>query len=124
MKDKTKDVGFVVLKSKMYSYIKKDDEGDKKWKGINKSVTKNIMHEEYKNTLFEKKKMRHNMKKKIQSKSHQLGQYDIKDTKLTMGLKLYHTIIKISINYFDRFVTQWELIVLIELIRCHKFWSD
>ena len=30
MKDKTKDVGFVVLKSKMYSYIKKDDEGDKK----------------------------------------------------------------------------------------------
>ena len=62
-------VEFVGLKSNIYSRVKEDNEGDKKVKGINKDVVKNIMHEEYENTLFEKKQMRHN-KERIQGKSH------------------------------------------------------
>ena len=46
---------FAWLKSMIYSYRKWYNEGDKKVKGINKNIVKNITHEEYENTTFEKK---------------------------------------------------------------------
>ena len=42
MKDGTKDIPiikFLRLKAKMYSFTKKDDKGDKKAKGINKTLS-------------------------------------------------------------------------------------
>ena len=42
---------FVGLKSKMYSYVKDNEEGGRTAKGIKKNVIKNnIKHEDYKNT--------------------------------------------------------------------------
>lgn len=61
---------FVGLKSKMYSYIKNNNSGGKTAKGIKKSVIKNdIKHENYKQTLFEKKQLHHKMKT-IRSQNH------------------------------------------------------
>lgn len=46
-------VEFVGWRSKMYSYIKDNDKGDKTAKGIKKNfIKKNIKHEDYKNVLF------------------------------------------------------------------------
>ena len=73
IKDKTKGfpiVDLVGLKSKIYSYIEKDDTGNNKATGINKNVTEDMTQKECKNMLFEKKQMRCKMKR-IQSKSHQ-----------------------------------------------------
>ena len=73
IKDETKGVPMVelvLLKSNMYPFIKKDDEEDKKAKRINKTVVKNITHEEYKNRFFEWKQILLKMKR-IESKSHQ-----------------------------------------------------
>ena len=42
MKDETKDiliVEFIALKNKMHSFIKIDDKGGKKLKGVNENVT-------------------------------------------------------------------------------------
>ena len=61
MKDEfngVKIIKFVGLKSKMYSLIRFDD------------------HEEYVDVLFNKKVVRHNMKR-IQSKVHEIGTYDV-----------------------------------------------
>lgn len=44
---------------------------------INKNLVNIVMHEEYKNTLFQKKQVRPK-KKRIQSNSHTLGTYDVK----------------------------------------------
>ena len=56
-------VEFVGLRSKMYSYIKDNDEGGKTAKGIKKNIiTKNIKHEDYKEVLFNNKQMHHTMK--------------------------------------------------------------
>ena len=59
---------FVRLKRKMYSLISVDDKEVNKAKGINKK----LRHEEYIDALFNKKVMRHNMKR-IQSKLHEIG---------------------------------------------------
>ena len=67
---------FVRLKSKMYSLIAAKSIEIKKAKGVNKNVVKNIRHEEYINVLFNKKVMRHNMKR-IQSKLHRIGTYNV-----------------------------------------------
>ena len=67
---------FVGLKSKMYSLIAESSEEIKKAKGVNKNVVKNIRHKEYVDALFNKKMMRHKMKR-IQSKLHRIGTYDI-----------------------------------------------
>ena len=67
---------FVGLKSKMYSLIAESSEEIKKAKGVNKNVVKNIRHKEYVDVLFNKKMMRHKMKR-IQSKLHRIGTYDI-----------------------------------------------
>ena len=79
MKDEFKEnivSEFVGLKSKMYSLIAVDDEEVKKTKGVNKNVVKKIRHKEYIDVLFNKKMIRHKMKR-IQSKLHRTGTYDV-----------------------------------------------
>ena len=71
-------VEFVGLRSKMYSYMKNNDEGGKTAKGIKKNIiTKNIKHKDYKEVLvlFNNKQMHHTMKT-IRSNNHQLGSYN------------------------------------------------
>ena len=54
-KDQTKVipiVEFVGLKSKIYSFWKDGSFSDRKVKGINKSITKKIKHEEYEDLWF------------------------------------------------------------------------
>ena len=63
---------FVGLKSKMYSLVTVDDEEKVRAKGINKR----LRHNEFYDVLFDKKVIRHNMKR-IQAKKHRLGMYYI-----------------------------------------------
>ena len=63
---------FVGLKSKMYSLISVDNEEVTKAKGENKK----LKHKEFVNVLFNKKVIKHNMKR-IQSKLHRIGTYDV-----------------------------------------------
>ena len=63
---------FVGLKSKMYALVTVDDEQKVRAKGINKK----LRHDEFYDVLFDKKVIRHNMKR-IQAKKHRLGTYDI-----------------------------------------------
>ena len=75
MKDEMRDkviFEFVGLKSKMYSILTVDDEEKMRAKGVNIK----LRHAEYKKTLFDGLIMRHNMKR-IQSKKHELGTYDV-----------------------------------------------
>ena len=67
---------FVGLKSKMYSLVSVDDEEIKKAKGVNKNVVKSIRRKKFVDALFNQKIMRHNMKR-IQSKLHKIGTYDV-----------------------------------------------
>ena len=63
---------FVELKSKMYSLISADDEEVTKAKGVNKkNKTKNLLM-----LYLIKKVIRHNMKR-IQSKLHKIGTYNV-----------------------------------------------
>ena len=63
---------FVNLKSKMYSLISVDDKEVNKAKGI----IKKIWQKEYLDVLFNKKVVRHGMKR-IQSKLREIGTYDV-----------------------------------------------
>ena len=75
MKDESKGKiisDFVGLKSKMYSLIDVYDEEVTKAKGVNKK----IKHKEFVDVLFNKKMIRHNMKR-IQSKFHKTGTYNV-----------------------------------------------
>ena len=75
MKDefnRTKISEFIGLKSTMYSLISTDDREVNKAKGVNKK----LRHKEYLDVLFNKKVVRHSMKR-IQSKLHEIGTYDI-----------------------------------------------
>ena len=67
---------FVGVESKLYSLISFDDKEVNKAKGINKK----LRHKEYHDVLFNKKVIRHNMKR-IQSKLHEIG---------TLMLFIYH----------------------------------
>ena len=74
---------FVGLRSKMYSYIKDNEQGGKTAKGIKKNVIKNnITHENYRDILFNNKQMHHKMKT-IRSENHQLGSYEINKVSLS-----------------------------------------
>ena len=74
---------FVGLKSKMYSYMKDNQKGGKTAKGIKKNVIKNnIMHDDYKETLFNNKQMYHKIKT-IRSENHQLGSYELNKVSLS-----------------------------------------
>ena len=76
-------IEFIGLRSKMYSYIKENQKGGKKAKGIKKNVIKNnIKHDDYKETLFDKKQMYHKMKT-IRSENHQLGSYELNKVSLS-----------------------------------------
>ena len=63
---------FVGLKSKMYSIIKIDGKEHNTAKGV--SITTEF--DKFKDVLFNEKIIRHKMKR-IQSKKHQLGTYEI-----------------------------------------------
>ena len=69
------------LKSKMYSLIKVDDEEKIRKNGVNKKLKYNQVSD----VLFNKKIIRHTMKR-IQAKKHRLGTYDV---------------CKMSLSYFD-----------------------
>ena len=76
-------IEFVGLRSKMYSYMKDNQKGGKTAKGIKKNVIKNnIMHDDYKETLFNNKQMYHKMKT-IRSENHQLGSYELNKVSLS-----------------------------------------
>ena len=76
-------IEFVGLRSKMYSYIKDNQKGGKTAKGIKKNVIKNnIIHNDYKETLFNNKQMYHKMKT-IRSENHQLGSYELNKVSLS-----------------------------------------
>ena len=67
-----KIIEFVGLKINVYSWISVDDREVNKAKGINKK----LRHEEYVDVLLNKKVVTHNMKR-IQSKLHDIGTYDV-----------------------------------------------
>ena len=74
---------FIGLRSKMYSYINDNQKGGKTAKGIKKNIIKkNIIHDDYKDTLFNNKQMMHKMKT-IRSENHQLGSYEINKVSLS-----------------------------------------
>ena len=62
----------------MYSFISVDNEEVTKAKGINKK----IRHKEFVSVLFNKKVMRHSMKR-TQNKLHKIGTYD--DYKISLS---------------------------------------
>ena len=72
---------FVGLKPKMYFLIAVDGGEIRKAKGVNKNV-KNIRYKEHFIILFNKKVIRHKMKR-IQSKLHRIGTYDVFKTHLS-----------------------------------------
>ena len=74
---------FIGLRSKMYSYMKDNQKGGKTAKGIKKNVIKEkITHENYKETLFDKKQIHHKMKT-IRSENHELSSYEINKVSLS-----------------------------------------
>ena len=74
---------FIGLRSKMYSYIKDNNQNNKTAKGIKKNIIKkNITHENYKNVLFNNEQMHHTMKT-IRSNLHQLGSYELNKVSLS-----------------------------------------
>ena len=74
---------FVGLRSKMYSYIMEDGKGGMTAKGIKKKVIKkDIMHENYKNTLLNEEQMRHKMRT-IRSVKHKLQSFEINKISLS-----------------------------------------
>ena len=79
MKDESKgkvNDEFVGLKWKMQSIKNVDGKENKTGKRVNKSVVKNIKHEKYIDVLFNKKVAGHVMKR-IQSKLHKIGTYNV-----------------------------------------------
>ena len=74
---------FIGLRSKMYSYIKDNQNGGKTAKGIKKNVIKNeITHENYKNILLKDEQMYHKMKT-IRSQNHELSSFEINKVSLS-----------------------------------------
>ena len=74
---------FVGLRSKMYSYMKDNEQGGRTAKGIKKNVIKQLLrHDNYKDVLFNKKQMHHTMRT-IKSEKHQLGSYVLDKTSLS-----------------------------------------
>ena len=67
---------FIGLNSKMYSFVEVDGKESEKQKGVNRGVVRGIRHKELIDALFGGKLMRHRMKR-IQSKLHRIGTYDV-----------------------------------------------
>ena len=66
----------------MYSLAIVNIEEIKKARGVNKIVVKNIRDKEYIEVLFNKNLLRHKVKR-IQSKLHRIGTYDVCEISLT-----------------------------------------
>ena len=76
-------VEFIGLRSKMYSFVKDNEETARTAKGIKKQVIKKILtHDNYKEVLFNNKQMRHTMKT-IRSNNHQLGSFELNKISLS-----------------------------------------
>ena len=60
----------------MYSLVIVNNEEIEKATDVNKTVISNIRHKEYVDVLFNKNLRRYNMKR-IQSKLHRIGAYDV-----------------------------------------------
>ena len=74
---------FVGLRSKMYSYIKDNEQTARTAKGIKKQVIKKTLtHDNYKEVLFNNKQLHHTMKT-IRSKNHQLGSFELNKISLS-----------------------------------------
>ena len=74
---------FVGLRSKMYSYVKDNEQTARTAKGIKKQVIKkNLTHDNYKEVLFNNEQMQHTMKT-IRSKNHQLGSFELNKISLS-----------------------------------------
>ena len=69
---------FVGLRSKMYSIVTVDDEKLVRAKGVNRK----LMHSEFKDVFFDKKVVRHCMKR-ILAKGNKIGTYDISKISLS-----------------------------------------
>ena len=70
-------MNFAGLKSKLHYYLTNvDGKENKTGKGVNKHVVKNIRHKEFVDVLFNRRVMRHRMKR-IQSKLHRIGTYEV-----------------------------------------------
>ena len=69
---------FVRLKSKMYSMLSDDGKESNTAKGVNIATE----FDEFKDTLFNKKVLRHKMNR-IQSEKHRLGTYEINKISLS-----------------------------------------
>ncbi|PFX33260.1 hypothetical protein AWC38_SpisGene1938 [Stylophora pistillata] len=76
-------VEFIGLRSKMYSYIKNNNQGSRTAKGVKKNVIKkDIKHENYKDVLFNSKQMHHKMKT-IRSNEHEICSYELNKVSLS-----------------------------------------
>ena len=74
---------FIGLRSKMYSYVKDNEQTARTAKGIKKQVIKKILtHDNYKEVLFNSEQMQHTMKT-IRSKNHQLGSFELNKISLS-----------------------------------------
>ena len=74
---------FVGLRSKMYSFVKDNEQTARTAKGIKKQVIiKDIKHEDYKNVLFNNEQIHHKMKT-IRSEKHLLGSYELNKISLS-----------------------------------------
>ena len=85
MKDESKgkiNDEFAGLKSKMHSLTNVDGKGNKTGKGVNKHVVKKIRHKEFVDVLFNRRVMRHRMKR-IQSKLHRIGTCEVYNISLS-----------------------------------------
>ena len=74
---------FIGLRSKMYSYIKDNDQNNKTAKRIlTNKIKKDIKHEGYKQILFSNRQMYHTIKTN-RSNDHQLGSYELNKVSLS-----------------------------------------
>ena len=74
---------FILLRSKMYSYLQDSNECGKTAEGTkNNVIKKDIKYENYKDILFNNKQVYHEMKT-TQSQRHQLGSYKINKISLS-----------------------------------------
>ena len=97
---------FAGLKSKMYSLISVDNEEVARAKGVNKK----LRLKEFVSVLFNKKVIRHN-RKRIQSKLHKIGTYDVwKISLLCFDDKRY--VLDHGVNtlaYFRKDIKKWRI---------------
>ena len=91
MKDETAGVTieeFFGLKPKTYSYLANSNSENKKARDVNRNVVATISHNEYKDGLLNKKRLRHSMNR-IQSKDDRIATYDINKISLSCFDKIY-----------------------------------